>query len=119
MLLSKHKEGPFYYNTRTLINEANLDSVQVLLVPWALNMRDKQAYGRPQYVETVKIYNDMLKDFYQKYHTLWMDYTYEMINKDYWVDDCHLTKEGESQKGKLAATAILDYLISSGEAIDL
>lgn len=105
-----YNTSPFCRNVQTLIREAQNDSAKVMLLPFALNMKDAAAAERPNYVQMVNIYNRKLREIATNMHASWCNYSYNDIKPKSWFDDCHLDADGEAQKGKLVAIAIIDYL---------
>jgi hypothetical protein len=107
-----YSNSPFCNNVNTLIREAHADSAQVMVIPFSLNMKDPAAFDRPKYVEMVKLYNDKLKEIASNTNAVWCNYVYEDIKAESWMDDCHLDAAGESQKGKMVGSKIIEYITS-------
>lgn len=105
-----YMKSPFARNFETLAREVSSDGAGFVIIPFAINMRDSMAYGRPDYVERVNLYNDIMKKIGARYGAVQVDYRYDLVDGAYWVDDCHLLPPGEEIKGKTVAEAIYNYL---------
>jgi lysophospholipase L1-like esterase len=111
--------GAFHRNMATLIREAQADSADVALLPFGLNEQWPHLNDPPHYVPNVTVFNGILKELSTETGAIWIEFNYASVSPQNWLDDCHLSPEGDSQKGRLVAGTLLQHLKEKGTVVPI
>lgn len=99
--------SPFELNLSTLVSTCIYDSAKVLLVPFLINKHSEYAKQDKRYVSQVEINNIVMSKMAKQSSSVF----YLPMNVSdfypFFIDDCHLTANGEQLKANLVANKIL------------
>jgi lysophospholipase L1-like esterase len=97
---------PFYHNANALFSEITKDSIALIVMPCALsNSTPKSTYTM------YTLYNaNILQALAQKWNATYVPFSFESIDSDCWIDDCHLNAIGEQQKAILLSQYVLNVI---------
>ncbi len=88
----------FQNNFNTLVSEIVKDSVQLYVLPFALNNTGNDLdNGIPRYHELNELNNQIMLETCKRYGGIWVPLVADSIRPEYWLgDDCHLNESGNA-----------------------
>ena len=106
--LGQYTSYPFFKNTRTLFERVKADRVLLLTVPNILNPRSGLVMGNSSYSALTELNASLSKKLTEEAGGIVVPFTFDSIkNRAWWIDDCHLTAEGEANKARVLLPVVL------------
>lgn len=113
-LVNKKDSSGFYYNSfyqnhKQLLQNIQRDGAKVLDLTFGYDPLYYKEKGMSKIESNVDSNNNFILQICNELDVILIPYSYSSISKkDFWLDDCHLTKEGEMEKAKLIYKYILE-----------
>lgn len=99
---------PFYQNHRQLINNILRDGSDVINLTFGHNEKFYIQHDMGEILEGVRVNNEIIERLSGELNISWIPFSFSSIpNTAFWLDDCHLTAEGEKEKAKLISEYVL------------
>jgi lysophospholipase L1-like esterase len=94
---------PFYHNAKSLCAEIINDSSALILFPNAVN----EKVADKKYRKLCLLNSDITHELAKKFGAVYVGFSFNSIDSNLWIDDCHLNKDGERKKAEI----IFPYLL--------
>jgi hypothetical protein len=105
---------PFYRNTRSLYEEIIKDSAALLVLPNILNIHDEFVRNSSRYKEQCAENINMAAMLARDVGGVNIPFTFDSIrNSNWWLDDCHLSADGERNKAQIVLPFIIEVAIKN------
>lgn len=105
-----YSEYPFYRNSKSLFESIVADSALLFVMPNTLNGKYSNGDSTSVYLRLNELNKAISKNLAQKAKAVFVPFNYQSISQPgYWIDDCHLTAEGEKEKAQI----LLPYLLQA------
>lgn len=99
---------PFYTNTRRLFAQVIADSALLVVVPNILNRHSAFEKEIKNYSAFAELNVSLSKQLAEEAGAMYVPFTFDSIkNPAWWIDDCHLTAEGEANKAQVLLPVVL------------
>jgi lysophospholipase L1-like esterase len=97
---------PFYRNSKSLYSEIINDSSALILLPNAVNGNVRYK----KYSDLCLLNSDITHELAKKFGAVYIRFNFNSIDSMFWIDDCHLNKDGERKKAKIIVPYILKMM---------
>ncbi len=98
---------PFFRNHATLIQAAKADECTIINITFALNPNDEWVVSNELFRKQNSLNNEIIEKLSRQNNIHFIPYHYDSISSaSYWLDDCHLSAEGEMEKAMMVANKI-------------
>ena len=98
-------EYAFYRNISSVVHDAVNSEIIVIIMPFGTNPFYADNLPEKEYIE---INTEVLKKIAKENNVFYVDFPYNHIPDNTWVDDCHLNIEGENIKARYVANFIIE-----------
>lgn len=106
--LRQYTSYPFYNNTRRLFAQVIADSALLIVVPNILNRHSASEKEIKNYSVLTELNVSLSKQLAEEAGAMYVPFTFDSIkNPAWWIDDCHLTAEGEANKARVLLPVVL------------
>lgn len=101
-----YDQYPFYHNAKSLCSEIINDSSTLILFPNAVNEKKSDK----KYRELCLLNSDITSELAKKFGAVYVGFSFNSIDSNLWIDDCHLNKEGERKKAEILFPYLLKIM---------
>ncbi len=100
--------NPFYHNHKRLVENILMSGSKVLSMTFGFDTLFYQKHEMEKIQQGIEQNNQLIIQIADEMHIPLIPFQYASVtNTKYWVDDCHLTVEGEREKALLVSKYIL------------
>ncbi|MCO5233291.1 MAG: GDSL-type esterase/lipase family protein [Chitinophagales bacterium] len=113
---SDYTFNPFYQNHTALIKNIQLEGTKVIDLTFGFDTSFYLKNNMKRIMENVISNNSTIEKCSKELEINLIKYSYSDISEKYfWLDDCHITKEGEKEKAQLIADFIIENNLIESE----